>query len=205
MTADSSISHNEALPRPKLNLTIAAFSPYAVGDLYKYTVMTDAEIELVVNETNADPTILPDFVVNVRRFNAFDPAHALDSDLVDSGGYNALQAMNVCSSGGWESIVIANFEYVMNLIGNLEFDLVIGGVGEHYSKSTVFTAQIFSQFKVPFCGVVQGSPALSNKNKYPYYFRMLPGVKGTAVAALFKHWKVKRVALVTGYDALSKA
>ncbi|KAJ3317000.1 hypothetical protein HDU76_001422, partial [Blyttiomyces sp. JEL0837] len=54
-------------------------------------------------------------------------------------------------------------------------------------------------------GVAASSPKLSNKNKYPYEFRMAPPnaliVKGHL--QMLQSWNVKRVALVVGSDVLS--
>ncbi|KAJ3267840.1 hypothetical protein HDU76_011583, partial [Blyttiomyces sp. JEL0837] len=60
-TEHTAFTREAPIASPKFNITIAAFLPYSLGDLYTSTTIQDAEIELAVNETNADPDVLPDF------------------------------------------------------------------------------------------------------------------------------------------------
>ncbi|TPX77743.1 hypothetical protein CcCBS67573_g00968 [Chytriomyces confervae] len=50
---------------------------------------------------------------------------------------------------------------------------VFGGVS---SDITQYTAELFSYYQIPYCGPMQGSPSLSDKNNYPYFIRPVQGV-----------------------------
>ncbi|KAJ3017082.1 UNVERIFIED_CONTAM: 3-hydroxy-3-methylglutaryl-coenzyme A (HMG-CoA) reductase isozyme [Siphonaria sp. JEL0065] len=77
---------------------------------------------------------------------------------------------------------------------------VIGVVGDIADQSTMITAGILSQFKIPLCGGTVNLPALSDKQNYPYFFRVTFSNKwGQDIAVLLKRWKVTRVAMI--YDA----
>ncbi|KAJ3315386.1 hypothetical protein HDU76_002210 [Blyttiomyces sp. JEL0837] len=83
----------------RANITLAIFLPYSIGDFYQSTMNYDAQIELAVNETNADPSILPDTFVKLARFNSWDPLGSREYSFLLSGGYTALQAENASKSG----------------------------------------------------------------------------------------------------------
>ncbi|KAJ3320539.1 hypothetical protein HDU76_000273 [Blyttiomyces sp. JEL0837] len=153
-----------------------------MGDFYWDLALNDAEIEVAVNETNANPNILPNTFIKIIRVNSFDPQYSAHYDYINGGGYAIGAALRAYESGA-------------NAV-----------IGELYSKTTRYSAQIFSDLQIPYCGPAQASPELSNKNKYEYFFRMNHGAGyGRYVARLLTAFNVKRVALVTGYDGLSVA
>ncbi|KAJ3319136.1 hypothetical protein HDU76_000632 [Blyttiomyces sp. JEL0837] len=166
----------------RTNITIASFLPFAIGDFYPAISLEDLIMEMAINEVNEDPNILPDTSVNLVRYNSWDPDYSADWPYVNSGGFAMKNAMDVAQSG------------------------VIAAVGEYFSKSTIFSAEVFSVYKIPFCAVAASSAKLSNKHQYPYVIRMLPSVtlimKGHL--RMLQSWNVKRVALVVGYDILSR-
>ncbi|KAJ3329114.1 hypothetical protein HDU76_008579 [Blyttiomyces sp. JEL0837] len=138
--------------------------------------------QLAVNETNLDPSILPFTYINIKRFNSWDPENPTVYNYIDSGGAASVSALNAVNNGATVAI------------------------GECYSKTTVFSNEIFSYFKIPFCGIQQTTFQLSDKTLYPYYFRMLPGVgQVQSLVGMLQYLNVKRVAFVVGFDALSRS
>ncbi|KAJ3404136.1 hypothetical protein HDU80_003237 [Chytriomyces hyalinus] len=72
---------------------------------------------------------------------------------------------------------------------------VFGGVS---SEVTKYTAQLFSHFQIPYCGPMQGSPSLSDKNKYPYFIRPAQGLGAEKhFYQILSFWNVSRVAIIT--------
>ncbi|KAJ3238842.1 hypothetical protein HDU81_007042 [Chytriomyces hyalinus] len=72
---------------------------------------------------------------------------------------------------------------------------VFGGVS---SEVTKYTAQLFSHFQIPYCGPMQGSPSLSDKNKYPYFIRPAQGLGAEKhFYQILKFWNASRVAIIT--------
>ncbi|KAJ3078965.1 Gamma-aminobutyric acid type B receptor subunit 2, partial [Rhizoclosmatium hyalinum] len=55
------------------------------------------------------------------------------------------------------------------------------------------------------CGDLQASPALSNKNEFPYYFRIYSGLGiHKHIYLLLKAWGVRRVAILVGNDQFNR-
>ncbi|KAI9327039.1 periplasmic binding protein-like I [Obelidium mucronatum] len=168
------------------NITIAFLLPYRL--ILDYTTMSeyddcmfcswirqmDSGAELAVERINNDSTILPNTMVHVLRVQSWDQG----IDPGDTMGGAAAVALELAN------------EYEIS-----------GVVGETSDLSTMLTAGILSQFKIPFCGGVQNLPALSDKDDYPYYFRVTFSNKwGQDIALLLNLWNVKRVALVYDVD-----
>ncbi|KAJ3214524.1 hypothetical protein HDU67_001548 [Dinochytrium kinnereticum] len=104
-----------------------------------------------------------------------------------------------------------------------EYGNVIGIVGDFFSKTTRFTAGLSSHFKVrtlpptsnplnqwllrskvPFCGATQGSIALSNKNNYPYFWRMIPARgAGKHYVTIFQSFGARKVCILQSEDVMS--
>ncbi|KAJ3308793.1 hypothetical protein HDU76_003810, partial [Blyttiomyces sp. JEL0837] len=84
----------------RTNLTLAFVWDYAWTEPHEAMEvrLRDAICELAVNETNRDPTILPDTYINIMRVSSWDPDFA-SSDNVDSGGYTAVKAMEAVANG----------------------------------------------------------------------------------------------------------
>ncbi|KAJ3208762.1 hypothetical protein HDU67_006572 [Dinochytrium kinnereticum] len=132
--------------------------------------------QLAVNEVNDDANILPETEVRIQRVNEWDPRYSNDYITFDSGGYSLVAAINVTKQYN-----------------------VTGAVGGLWDKTTIFNAEIFSHYKIPFCGASQTSLTLSDKYNYPYFFRMQPGTGiGTHVLLLLAQWNVTRVAMMLG-------
>ncbi|KAJ3304825.1 hypothetical protein HDU76_005113 [Blyttiomyces sp. JEL0837] len=101
-----SFASGQVVPLPvvpskyRTNITIAAFLPFALGDFYTFSSMEVEMAQLAVNETNADPNILPNTFVEMIRVNSYDPDGVFSYEFIDSGGYSSLAAINVAERGG---------------------------------------------------------------------------------------------------------
>ncbi|KAJ3316984.1 hypothetical protein HDU76_001430 [Blyttiomyces sp. JEL0837] len=116
------------------------------------------------------------------RQNSWDANQSKIYNFVDSGGYSFMQAIKLAEMG------------------------VTAVVGEYYSKTTLFSGQVFSQLQIPLCGIDQASPTLADKNRYDYFFRMTSGTGfGKYVTTFLKYYNIKRVALVSDFSALGVA
>ncbi|KAJ3327783.1 hypothetical protein HDU76_011142 [Blyttiomyces sp. JEL0837] len=75
----------------------------------------DIQIELAVNETNQDPTVLPETFVKIIRVNNWDPEKSQEYLYSDSGGYASVRAIDTAQHKD-----------------------VVAVIGEYYSKTAVF-------------------------------------------------------------------
>ncbi|KAI8853440.1 hypothetical protein BC829DRAFT_9343 [Chytridium lagenaria] len=103
--------------------------------------------------------------------------------------------MNLITSGGYSAVTLYDVLTTMNISGI---------AGDFYSKTTVFSAGVSSQLKVPFCGASQASTSLADKRRFPYFYRTFRA-KGVAnhITRLFLQWKVQRMAILHSTDDLS--
>ncbi|KAJ3027806.1 UNVERIFIED_CONTAM: hypothetical protein HDU68_003089 [Siphonaria sp. JEL0065] len=142
----------------------------------------DSAAELAVNEINRREDVLGSSIVNILRVQSW----------VELSGSQAERgSTNLQSVGG-------------SIIPPLQIATshpdVIAAIGDTADQSTMITASVFSQYKIPMCGGSQNLPALSDKDNYPYFWRVSYSNKwGRDVGVLLKVWKVTRVAIV--YDA----
>ncbi|KAI9349160.1 periplasmic binding protein-like I [Obelidium mucronatum] len=130
--------------------------------------------EIAVGLINRTPSILPNTTINIKRFDIYSP-----------NGYY---------SGG--SVMMLAKE-----IAEKHRD-VVAVVGELYGEKSIFSAQVYSHFNIPFCGGTQLSQRLLNRDKYPYYFqtKTISGQE-TAIILLLKSWNVTRIALISDTKA----
>ncbi|KAJ3104964.1 hypothetical protein HDU97_008712 [Phlyctochytrium planicorne] len=123
-------------------------------------------------------------LIDLVTVNTWDPKFAGAEEIyqIDSGGYSTAAVYDAIQS-----------------LGN-----VVGIFGEFFSKTTKFTAGLVSEMKKPFCGGIQGSITLSNKQKYPYFWRMM-SAKGEAkhFARMYSEFGAKTVCIFTGIDDFS--
>ncbi|KAJ3329116.1 hypothetical protein HDU76_008581 [Blyttiomyces sp. JEL0837] len=166
----------------RTNITVASHLVYAIGDYYANSMMQDALMEMAINETNEDPEILPYTFVKMARYNAFDPDQTDSYPFIDSGGYAINTAIEIAQSKA------------------------TAVVGEFFSKTAIYSSEVFSYFQIPICSPTASAYALSNDAVYPFYFRTaittMAAAKG--FVTLLKHWDIKRVALIIGFDSLSR-
>ncbi|KAJ3075960.1 hypothetical protein HDU98_006271 [Podochytrium sp. JEL0797] len=84
-----------------------------------------------------------------------------------------------------------------------DHDDVIAVVGSEYSGNTANAAEVLGQFKIPYCSSSASTPTLSNKNNYPYFFRLIQSTGlGEYLALLYKSWGVGRIAIISQSDDL---
>ncbi|KAI9330958.1 periplasmic binding protein-like I [Obelidium mucronatum] len=149
-----------------------------------YVYMMDMAIAAAVAAVNNRSDILPYTTVRIRRFS-------------DCGAWwPAVEAEFSGHTGGFATSEMA--------IGVGEkFADVVGVAGAEYSAVAKGTAEVFSKYQVPFCSLNSASPTLSDKNNFPYFFRMISSSgMGDYIALLYKDWNVKRMALVYQGDDL---
>ncbi|KAJ3241383.1 hypothetical protein HDU78_001840 [Chytriomyces hyalinus] len=148
------------------------------GGIDGYAYFFDKAAEAGVNQVNNDPTLLPGIHVNIKRFS--DCGASYPNAATTYSGKSAPFAASVLGLD-----VIENHPDVVALVGT------------QYSSTAKGDLQEFSFAQIPFCGGDIGSMALSDKNKYPYFFRTLLGAGiGQHLYRLLRFWEVSRVALV---------
>ncbi|KAI8845441.1 periplasmic binding protein-like I [Chytridium lagenaria] len=177
-------------PPPELNFIL--FLPFSVpdygwnytqGHLYAEVASFNAAAEAAVDDGTSIPPSLQGVRINMIKVNMWDPEFTSPDlfPIVDSGGY--------ASAALYDAI-----------IGKP----VAGIIGDVYSRTTIFTAGVASQLKVPFCGATQASPRLADRRNYGYFFRMEVGEGyGSFTANLLHRFEVNRVILVAGTDTFS--
>ena len=108
-----------------------------------------------LNKVNSDPTILPNITLGLA--------------LVDSC-YNGVVAL-----GQALRFAAPHGELGQCVIKGLDpLPHVVGMVGPVTSASAIAASNVMSLFKIPIIGAVSSSDELSDKVKYPYFFRVLP-------------------------------
>jgi ABC-type branched-subunit amino acid transport system substrate-binding protein len=131
---------------------------------------------MAIKDINADTSIFPNNTINMVSVNNWDPQlnYTMNDD---SGAFASIQTLNTIKNG------------------------IIGAFGDFLSSTTSYTAQIMSDFNVPFCGATQTDPAFDEKKNYGYFIRMQYGHSmGQAILSLIQKWDIQRYALVVGSD-----
>ncbi|KAJ3226604.1 Taste receptor type 1 member 3 [Chytriomyces hyalinus] len=150
-----------------------------IDTLPGFSYFFDLAARLAIEHVNSDSSILPGIHVGYRRFsncgNSWSPELA-DSYSGDSAGY-------------------AGSEMVREILEDPAG--VVGTVGFEFSRTVMVAAEVLSHYKIPHCSASAGSPRFSNKNKYPYFWRMVASADVCDhVRLLLEHWGVKRVAMI---------
>ncbi|KAJ3229723.1 Taste receptor type 1 member 3 [Chytriomyces hyalinus] len=146
---------------------------YAVWEYFM-----DLSVTLAVEQVNADPTVLPGIHVNIKRFSDCGPYYPSVADVW--GG----------RTGGYASTVMAT-----DIIEN--HPDVVGAVAMQSSSTARYSAEVLSSAQIPMCSGSVGSPRLSNKPNYPYFYRTIDGAGiGEHFYQFLKLWNVKRVAFI---------
>ncbi|KAJ3291918.1 hypothetical protein HDU79_001900 [Rhizoclosmatium sp. JEL0117] len=141
----------------------------------------DAAMAAAVDVINNSPDILPYTTVKIKRFSDCGP-YAFT-------GYAPGYAMSVMATE----------------IGEKHTD-VIGVTGVESSITAKGTAEVFGNYQIPYCGAMSASPVLSDKEKYPYFFRVVASSGlGNHVSTLLKAWNVTRMAIVVQTDDLASS
>ncbi|KAJ3225972.1 hypothetical protein HDU81_007561 [Chytriomyces hyalinus] len=165
------------------NFQVSAEQSAIVSELYSsWTYFSDVAIQAAVGIVNDDPSILPGIHVNLKRFT-------------DCGGwYPSVLDTYSGASGGFAAAVMAN-EIVE------EHPDVIGVIGNEFSTTTIGPAEVLSLAQIPYCSGSAGTPQLSSRANFPYFWRTMTSLgSGEHMATLLKTWNVERVAIIYQVD-----
>ncbi|KAJ3083679.1 hypothetical protein HDU99_007327 [Rhizoclosmatium hyalinum] len=147
------------------------------------TYFTDLMMQIAVKMINENPYILPNTTVILRRFNDMDPTRHIGNNVSTvTTGFATITAMEIGKQKDLFGLVSAEYSSVLNYVGELT-----------------------SVYKIPTCGLSQLSPRFSDKNLYPYFFRMISGMTGSRglgnnYVKLFRSWNVNRVGIIVQQD-----
>ncbi|KAJ3113707.1 hypothetical protein HDU96_003036 [Phlyctochytrium bullatum] len=110
--------------------------------------------------------------------------------------YNRVMPVSATTSGGFSAASV--YDRIT------QESNVLGVVGDYYSTTTLFTAGLVSQLQKPFCGATQGTVGLSNKKKYPYFFRII-SAKGMGIhyITILRSFGMRRLCIIEGAGSLS--
>ncbi|KAI8608359.1 periplasmic binding protein-like I [Chytriomyces sp. MP71] len=104
---------------------------------------------LAIDQINKDPKILPNTTIKIKRFN------------------------NVRINGSQEVFSESLAPQVAQEIATSHPD-VVAAMGELFSRTTLYSNEIYSHFQIPFCGATQADVRLFNMENYPFYFQSFP-------------------------------
>ncbi|XP_065348662.1 metabotropic glutamate receptor 3-like isoform X2 [Cloeon dipterum] len=150
-----------------------------------------------VQQVNADQTLLPGVTLGVAAFDSCDnPAHAMEQALHFVKGFIAHNNAHhgaeneeleyVCEDGKPPKYYERNLERIVAVIGGQS------------SSVSIQVATLLKLFGIPQISYLSTSPALSNKEKFPYFFRTVPSDVNQAHAMLeiLRHFKWQRAAVI---------
>ncbi|KAJ3017704.1 UNVERIFIED_CONTAM: hypothetical protein HDU68_011514 [Siphonaria sp. JEL0065] len=124
--------------------------------------------QICVDLINNSPVILPNTTILVKRFD------------------NTLSGKSI---GGINM-------HVANEIGQHED--VVAVIGEVFGSLTRFSAQVYAEYKLPFCGPSSTFTKLLDKSLYPYFFQTLTMTGDTeTLVLLLKSFKSSRIAVIS--------
>ncbi|KAI9366804.1 periplasmic binding protein-like I [Zopfochytrium polystomum] len=152
---------------------IAYFRPTDFSSYASYAQVMDTGYQMAVEDINADPLVLPDVTVRLKRINGFD-----------------VMASNGFFSGGYAAV---------NMYANVINDpSVVGVSGFLTDVTTQNPASVAGQLNLPFCGPTQSSPMYNNKGMFPTFFRTAINMASFAPSLELLHRKfgVKRLTIV---------
>ncbi|KAI8827380.1 periplasmic binding protein-like I [Chytriomyces cf. hyalinus JEL632] len=153
-------------------------------DLYGnsgWAYLGDAGIRAAIDRVNNDPNILPNVHVNLKRFT-------------DCGAYYPEADLEYWGNSAGYVSAVTGMEIVYNHTD------VIGVVGNEFSSTAPGVAQILGNNKIPYCSASMASPRYSNKDVYPYFWRLFPNSFARGMLLMLQKWNVRRVAIVYQLD-----
>ncbi|ORY42034.1 periplasmic binding protein-like I [Rhizoclosmatium globosum] len=122
--------------------------------------------------------ILPGVKIKLRRFT-------------DCGQYEPLLDQSYSGSPSGFALSILAQDIVET------YPDVIGVIGTEYSSTAKGVAEVLSNNKITYCSTASGAPSLSDKKKYPYFWRVVPSAgTGEHFYQLLSSFNVTRVAVV---------
>ncbi|KAJ3263298.1 hypothetical protein HDU77_010996 [Chytriomyces hyalinus] len=167
-----------------------------IDTLPGFSYFFDLAARLAIERVNSDSSMLPGIHVEYRRFSNCGNTWSKELESSYSG-----------DSAGY-----AGSEMVREILEDPAG--VVGTIGFEFSRTVTVAAEVLSHYKVtvifpvvrvvltcvaqiPHCSSSAGSPRFSNKNKYPYFWRMISSADVCDhVHLLLVHWGVKRVAMI---------
>ncbi|KAJ3402253.1 hypothetical protein HDU80_005242 [Chytriomyces hyalinus] len=150
-----------------------------IDTLPGFSYFFDLAARLAIERVNSDSSMLPGIHVGYRRFSNCGNTWSKELENSYSG-----------DSAGY-----AGSEMVREILEDPAG--VVGTIGFEFSRTVTVAAEVLSYYKIPHCSSSAGSPRFSNKNKYPYFWRMISSAEVCDhVHLLLVHWGVKRVAMI---------
>ncbi|XP_059490999.1 metabotropic glutamate receptor 2-like [Neocloeon triangulifer] len=147
-----------------------------------------------VQQVNDDPDLLPGVRLGVAAFDSCDnPAYAMEQALhfvkgfiAHNNAHHSEEPEYRCSDGKAPEYYDSNLERIVAVIGGQS------------SSVSIQVATLLKLFGVPQISYLSTSPALSNKEKFPYFFRTVPSDVNQAHAMLeiLRHFKWQRAAVI---------
>ncbi|KAJ3133261.1 hypothetical protein HK100_004568 [Physocladia obscura] len=108
--------------------------------------------------------------------------------------YSGVEDSYTGQSGGFASSVMVEDIAISN-------SDVVGIIGNEFSTTARGVAEAFSFYELPYCSMASTSPSLSDKNKYPYFWRIMPSAGlGLHIYQLLRFWQVKRIVVIAQQD-----
>ncbi|KAI9340575.1 hypothetical protein BDR26DRAFT_1007509 [Obelidium mucronatum] len=148
---------------------------------------------LAAYEVNKNDAILPDVLVNIVEIDSWNTNHT---------AYPAKALPKIHQSRQYFS---AGLAATRSMEAVQQYPNMVAVYGGYFSTASMASASVFSQYQIPMCGDLAGSPSLSNKHNYPYYFRIYPGRGiGKHILLLLRSWNVGRVAVLVGPDEMDQ-
>ncbi|KAJ3405868.1 hypothetical protein CcCBS67573_g06713 [Chytriomyces confervae] len=139
---------------PNISAGLFSYADIQIGGFDAWTYFVDVGIQAAVESINRDESLLPGIHINIKRFS-------------DCGSWKPglLDAWPI-STGGFASTVMAH-----DIVDKHQD--VIGVVGMETSSTTRGSASVLSIGQIPYCSGAAASPRLSNKIKFPYFWRTI--------------------------------
>ncbi|KAI9351481.1 periplasmic binding protein-like I, partial [Obelidium mucronatum] len=154
-------------------------TPYALSS---YIYFPDIVMTMAVDYLNNNSSILSGVHVNIKRFS-------------DCGEwYPGVEDEYTGASGGYATSIMVSEIIERN-------PDVIGIIGNQFSTAARPVAEAFSVYQIPYCSMASTSPRLSNKNNFPYFFRIMPSAGlGEHIRQMLRSWSVKRITIIIQQD-----
>ncbi|KAJ3138523.1 hypothetical protein HK100_012487 [Physocladia obscura] len=164
-------------------MTISAEESFLQANLSSsYIYFPEIAALAAVDLINKNPSILPGITITVKRFSDCGP------------WYPAALETYFGASGGWAASLMFQDIYENN-------PDVIGVIGNEYSTTTLAIAEELSLVEIPYCSATSASPRLSDKKKYPYFWRTITALGiGDHICQVLLTWNVQRVAIIYQRD-----
>ncbi|KAI8616840.1 periplasmic binding protein-like I [Chytriomyces sp. MP71] len=164
-------------------IDVSAFGDASSLSLGAWFFWNDFAAAIAVDEINQAENVLSGVTIEIKRFSSYYP-------------YGKKPKTRIRAYAGGQAIATA-YEIAT------EHPDVVAVFGEFFSATTKFSAQVYGQYQLPFCGATQTSRTLLDKNNYPYYVQTISLTGNAETKSLaFRNWGVRRVAIVSDESLL---